>query len=91
MEAEIAGALESDDLETAKKALKALQDLETLNDFKNRMSESESLLKIKTSDPRETDYISKSFETLRSLLSKQQLKSRENEFIEKILNASKNK
>ena len=91
LEVEIAGALESDDLETAKKALKALQDLETLNDFKNRMSESESLLKIKTSDPRETDYIAKSFETLRSLLSKQQLKSRENEFIEKILNASKNK
>ena len=91
LEAEIAAALEEDDLETAKSALKDLKDLDTPTDFKNSMSEDESLLKLKTSDTRETDYITKRFESLRKLLDSQITKSRQNEFIEKVLKLSEKK
>ena len=89
-ETEIAAALEEGDLQTAKAALKQLEDLETPTDFKNRMSEDESLLKIKTTDSRELDYITEMFGNLRNLLNSQEKKSRQNEFVEKILKLSEN-
>ena len=84
-ETEIEAAIEADDAQAAKAALKELQDLETPNDFKNRMSEDESLLKIQTSDARELQYINLMFDTLRKLLTAQESKSRQNEFTEKVL------
>ena len=84
-ETEIEAAIEADDAQAAKAALKQLQDLETPNDFKNRMSEDESLLKIQTSDARELQYINLMFDTLRKLLTAQESKSRQNEFTEKVL------
>ena len=87
-ETEIDAAIQADDLPAAKAALKELQDLETPSDFKNRMAEDESLLKIETSDARELKYINVMFDTLRKLLSAQEKKSRQNEFIEKVLKMS---
>ena len=90
-ESEIAAALEEDNLPVAREALKQLEELETPNDFKNRMSEDESLLEIKTTDKREREYIKTRFESLRKLLTSQQQKSRQNEFLEKILELGENK
>jgi len=84
-ETEIDAAIKAGDAATAKDALKQLQDLETPNDFKNRMSEDESLLKIQTSDARELQYINLMFDTLRKLLTAQETKSRQSEFTEKVL------
>lgn len=84
-ESEIEAAIEAKDAQSAKEALKELQDLETPTDFKNRMSEDESMLKIQTSDARELTYINQMFDTLRKLLNAQEKKSRQNEFVEKVL------
>lgn len=84
-ESEIDAAIQAKDAQAAKAALKELQDLETPTDFKNRMSEDESTLKIQTTDGRELDYITRMFETLRSLLNAQEKKSRQNEFVEQVL------
>ena len=88
LETEIAAALEQEDAQAAKAALKELQDLETPTDFKNRMSEDESLLKIKTADARELKFINDMFGTLRKLLNNQEQKSRQNELLEKVLKLS---
>ena len=73
------------DIETAKKKLELLEKLESPNDFKDRMSEELTALKFKTTDVRELTYITDRFDTLRKLLNEQQKKSRESEFLEKIL------
>ncbi len=86
MEAEIEALLDEGRQDEARALILEYQELPSPQQIKNRLADERTALKIKTSDPRELDYINLMFDALSGVLSSRVMDSKESELRERMLN-----